>query len=1026
MNLILQNIVNDFDLSNISPEWLGIDFKKFSSQKSLFKFQEEALTNALKALYLYFNEDKACKSDFYKRYQKNGLSKDLSLNLSYDVQKEGKIVKYFSDYSSDFPQKNSKISFEHFINRMGFWMATGSGKTLVIVKLIELLGYLMKNNKIPKCDILFLTYRDDLIEQFIRHVEEFNSFIGRVEEFNSSNEKLYINLINLKDYESYKRNSQTSLFKVVDVYYYRSDLISDEQKEKIVSFKNYDDNGKWYILLDEAHKGDKDESKRQAFYSILSRNGFLFNFSATFTDIRDIVTCVYNFNLSRFVEEGYGKHIYISRESINALRQKSVESAESVEKEKQIILLKIFTLFAVIVKQYEEIKKIRPDLYHKPLLLTLVNSVNVEDSDLELFFREIEKIVAGNWDNELLDIAKERLKEELTSKEVRFEFESEGFDESVNIEKLIYEVTFKDIFRCIFNSESSGKIEILKIPSNKQELVLKLTTTDRPFGLMKIGDISEWLKEKLKGYEIIERYEDESLFKRINQSDDINVLMGSRSFYEGWDSNRPNVILFINIGTGFDAKKFVLQSIGRGVRIEPLPNQRRRAKFLYNNGKIAKSLFEELKPRIDLIESLFVFGTKAENLQKVVDILKEERPDESIGDLFELNPDLEGKLLLIPQYKKSEKILIEEGNVIRYPIHPNDFRLVRDYFNYLGEKVVVCKFDCDVKVLAKVKEGFNGRKNEYFIERSDIGEKGNPDFLLRSIFRHFSNYSEELKGFKMLEEEIIHFKKITVSPGRLKLLEEKINEFKNNVKKLKDIEEEKKELRRKLKKGEISVEEFEKKIEEYSSLKDKTKDNEVKFSSNGKLRIKYLANHYYLPIVLSEQEKIGFIKHIIRHKSEVDFINELEKYLSQEKNLFSQFDWWLFSKVDETIDEVYIPYYDPERNRISKFSPDFIFWLKKGEDYFIVFIDPKSEKFIQAERKIDGYERIFVDVGPNTSDRKVKEKVFEYRDGQTNVRVRVKLFMRSEIYSSEKYKGYWFSSIDDMLRELLGGIECKK
>jgi type III restriction enzyme len=46
--------------------------------------------------------------------------------------------------------------------------------------------------------------------------------------------------------------------------------------------------------------------------------------------------------------------------------------------------------------------------------------------------------------------------------------------------------------------------------------------------------------------------------------------MGSRSFYEGWDSNRPNVANFINIGVGTDARKFILQSVGRGVRIEPL------------------------------------------------------------------------------------------------------------------------------------------------------------------------------------------------------------------------------------------------------------------------------------------------------------------------------------------------------------------------------------------------------------------------------------------------------------------------
>jgi type III restriction enzyme len=98
------------------------------------------------------------------------------------------------------------------------------------------------------------------------------------------------------------------------VFYYRSDNLSDEQKERIVDFRNYDNGGRWYVLLDEAHKGDKEDSKRQHIYSILSRNGFLFNFSATFTDSRDIVTTVYDFNLARFVEEGYGKHIAILRQ----------------------------------------------------------------------------------------------------------------------------------------------------------------------------------------------------------------------------------------------------------------------------------------------------------------------------------------------------------------------------------------------------------------------------------------------------------------------------------------------------------------------------------------------------------------------------------------------------------------------------------------------------------------------------------------------------------------------------------------
>lgn len=65
------------------------------------------------------------------------------------------------------------------------------------------------------------------------------------------------------------------------------------------------------------------------------------------------------------------------------------------------------------------------------------------------------------------------------------------------------------------------------------------------------------------------------------------------------------------------------------------------------------------------------------------------------------------------------------------------------------------------------------------------------------------------------------------------------------------------------------------------------------------------------------------------------------------------------SKIDETLDEVYIPYYRPKTNRTEKLKPDFIFWLKKGNDYTILFIDPKGTEYTDAYRKIDGYSKIF-------------------------------------------------------------------
>mgnify|MGYP001455698733 FL=1 len=985
MNLYLQNIVENFNQNNLPADWLGVDFKEFSKEKSLFDYQQKALENALKALFLYYEQYEKNKSAFYKHYQNNGLNQDLS----YNIKKESKTLKYLLEYDKEYPINDDKISFEYFINRMSFWMATGSGKTLVIVKLLELLGYLMQNNKIPKKDILFLTYRDDLIDQFQKHIDEFNN----------AGHNISINLIDLKQYASYKQNPTLKFGNTLDVYFYRSDLISDEQKDKIVNYNNYDNNGNWYILLDEAHKGDREDSKRQTFYSILSRNGFIFNFSATFTDDRDYATCVYNFNLARFIEEGYGKHIYISKENIKALEKKQ----DFTDAEKQKILLKIFTLQAAINKQFEEIRKISNDLYHKPLLLTLVNSVNTDDSDLEIFFKEIEKIALGNGNKEILEKAKEEIIAELSSNEAKFEFEAKQLNQ--NLQDIIQNLNYSDILSYVFNSSTNGKIEVLKIPSNKQELIFKLATSDRPFALMKIGDISEWIKNKLSNYEIIEKFDNESIFRNLNNNEDISILMGSRSFYEGWDSNRPNIILFINIGKGTDAKKFVLQSIGRGVRIEPLPNKRSRAVYLYNNQEIDKDIFENIKDYIEPLESLFVFGTKADNLKEVIETLKQEKPEVLLGDLFEINPAVKDKDLLIPVYRNSDKIIVEEKDIVKYPIHPDDYEMVKNYFIYINEKVALSKYDCDVRVLNKIKVGFNGHKKDYFIETKEQLKINNPEFLLQNIFKHFSNKTKEFQTFKKLDEEIIHFKRINITADKLNSVRQKIEKVKN----AKDKEKVESLIDKEFDEGKISREEYKQKIKEIES--NIVKEAESTYSTNERLKIKYIANHYYLPVALTESEQLDFIQHIIKHKSEVEFVNELETYLQQENNFFKQFDWWFFSKLDETLDQVYIPYYNPKTNRIDKFKPDFIFWFKKGEEYTILFVDPKGTEHTDGYRKIDGYSRIF-----ETGEQK-GSRDFSYNGFTINTKLLLKS-RRGIAEVLDNYKRYWFDNFDDFANKI--------
>jgi len=956
MKLILREIAENIDLENLGHNWMGFDFESFSKSKKLYDFQKEALENVLKVLWFYYekyfdfrkDEDLSVndkrKEKLFREYLDYGLMEN---EVDHPYREEAK-HKFIFDY---FPLENQKISFKHFINRAGFWMATGSGKTLVIVKLIELLKELIKREEIPDYDILFLTYRDDLIEQFKKHLEEYNE--GRKDK---------ILVYDLKDYEKVKRNS---LFKENFVFYYRSDLFSDEEKEKILDFRNYFNDGKWYIILDEAHKGDKEESKRQHIFSILSKNGFLFNFSATFDDIRDLVTTCFEYNLSTFIENGYGKKIYISEYEAKAFKD------ELKEKDKLKVILKASILFTYIKKNLEEIRKVNNSFYHNPLMMVLVNSVNSEIADLKIFFDHLRKIAKEDFKKELIDECKEEIKKDFEEKKNLDIPENDN----LNIDfRKINEITYEDILfyvfnskTYIFNSKTLGYIEISYNPSVKGEVAFKLTKSDVHFALMKTGGMPNWLKEKLSEFHVNHNYEKEKFFEEINSEDSpINILLGSRAFYEGWDSNRPNIILFINIGVGKEARKFVLQSIGRGVRIEPIKNERKRA--LNIKYKLGEDVFEKIKNLVEPIETLFVFGTNKDVIETIIKEVGEFKKREFRGkqiSLFKNVERIQNNPLLIPKYEASEKRVFEEE--VRFSISETDFNLLKEFNSFIeDDRILVVNYEVEPKLVKFFRNSLLEQKDlseGRYYKNSDV-ERKNISTILNDLFRFWGAKFEEFKEFSELKNEIRHFERVVIE--------------------------------------EAKFEGFNKILEAVKQTK-----NALPFEN---LELKYISEHYYLPLIVSKSEKIDYIKHIIKTESEVKFIEKLEEYLSKQNNKFSEFDWWMFSKIDESLDEVYIPYYDYEENSLKRFKPDFIFWLRKENSYFIVFVDPKSYKFTDYENKIYWYKRIFEE-----NDR---PKEFKYK----NFTCYVYCFLNTkdvDRLKSHPYENYWFDNFDRLLKNLI-------
>jgi hypothetical protein len=161
--------------------------------------------------------------------------------------------------------------------------------------------------------------------------------------------------------------------------------------------------------------------------------------------------------------------------------------------------------------------------------------------------------------------------------------------------------------------------------------------------------------------------------------------------------------------------------------------------------------------------------------------------------------------------------------------------------------------------------------------------------------------------------------------------------------------------------------------------------------------------------VFEKQAEVDYyINHVIRTPSERRFLNQLEAYLQEPDNGFRQYDWWHFSRADETLDRVILPYYDPTQNRIRDFHPDFVFWLVQGRAYTILFVDPKGMRIGDYQYKIDDYSKLFrIEHG---------YRIFPY--GDYEVQVALLMYSDSADRPPEGYQAYWCDSPQAMLQAL--------
>ena len=952
------------DWAALPPEWqLDSDELKAFSAKQLFSYQTRPLRSALQLLHFFYQgsehayeEGEDPEVDTLRRISLQSLYE--SVNGPVDrlgIRPDEKTLPIYGVGGCDFDVEDGKIPFIHFINRMAFWMATGSGKSLVLVKMAQILNRLMDAKQIPRRNILIVSPTENLREQLNGHIEEFNQFSG------THNVRLILD--NLSDFATTRH--QARLAQGQQVYHTRSDLLREEVSAKAqnqLDYHHYDNDGEWYILMDEAHKGDSEDSKSKAILTSMSRKGFLFNFSATLVDELDIATTVYNYNIREFVRDGHAKDVLLMQGNFSDFTADDGYD----DNYKMKIVLKSLMALTISKIGHGCVKAINEQLYpsHNPMLLVLGHTVKATDADVALFVRELLEIASTLISSDDWEDTKQELREEITGNPA-LEFRDKDI---ILGEEVWDELTQEKMRSELFNHSEPGTIAIHEYgKDNAAEVAISISGAHTFACVRATGVHGRWINEITGGNYDITTSLSPKFPTTADHSSTVNILLGSRVFYEGWSSSRPTVINYIGVGKTKEARKYILQSMGRGVRIESLRNHRDRfnstlpeVQQLCADGGIDPT--DLTRQMLHQVETLFIFSTDYEVMEQLLDFAA--NPSGGVLDQQPITGITVREIqdwMFMPTYSELETPL-SHTDIGKFLISPEDMATITDFVeDVIDPRLLLAHFG-DSKRWEDIQEFITQvqNPNDHFREEHDRSI-ARPTQIMKRFFEHLELYPQNLSGFKKVENEINHHNHISAKLplAALPNLQNKIDGI-ANPEPDPDAGE-----RARLEQLKNSVDPAEQ-LEGYKGLAALPNYNVADSDQYAGNWIVNLRNHpnYLLNAMLygdSTRTTPPEMRHIIDVESECHFI---ERLLADSKCFDDEFDEWYFCKLDPFWDsKIKIPYHDPTNHKIRTFHPDFIFWLKKGTQVKILFVDPKGGAHTHYQHKLAGYQQLFEDNG---------------------------------------------------------------
>lgn len=490
---------------------------------------------------------KSIKGEFYyfRYYQYLSF---LYTYIFISLKNETSFKLDFLDYikTSNILTNTNWFDIENYLNyefkRMGFWMATWSWKTLIMYWVIYM--YLRFNEE---------KYWDKLK-----------------------------NLIIIVPSNELRRQHKDFL-----TWFWKDTLASIKDQWTIVSFDNILLFGKYEIswklttiqwisnekvwensllLIDEAHKWAWLDSSSESWLEWLKARflnwnwNFMFEFSATFQkafekNLNDsdnifntyILSSIYKYNLYNFNVDWFGKNYFIETWSqqedsdkkvliLNSLMNyfKQLEEFDKKEEISKITQSSFQKKWAYLENKWERL--------YKPLYVWLSYKLDSENKESEDSLKDIIKNIITIFQN--LD-----------------EYEDELVNNTISINKFFKLFTWIE-----YKNWEKPNISIYYDKVN-DEIRLYLGNNIMLVNTWQNKKISETLiaDEEMKIYVSNKIFQDERLFSKIDERDNILFLFGSRKFVEWWDSKRPSTILLFKMWKTWTILS--TQILGRWIRL---------------------------------------------------------------------------------------------------------------------------------------------------------------------------------------------------------------------------------------------------------------------------------------------------------------------------------------------------------------------------------------------------------------------------------------------------------------------------